>query len=197
MKRVFDIFLAFIGLVILSPLFIIIALLIVIDSGNPVFYLSERLGRKEKVFTIIKFRTMQKKSDHSAITIGSKDPRITNIGYYLRKLKMDELPQLINVFIGNMSIVGPRPDVPKYKKYYKKYFADYYKMKPGITCYSSLYFKNESDLYVGRDNPEQIYIEETIPQKVALDYQYYRKMNIFTDLNIIIKTIISFFKDDA
>lgn len=187
-KRIFDVVLSFFGLVILSPVLIIISILVIVDSGHPIFYIAKRVGQFESEFTIIKFRTMKRNSDDFAITVSDKDPRITRLGYILRKLKIDEFPQLFNVLIGNMSFVGPRPDVKEYKKYYKKLFPNYFQLKPGITSYSSIYFANESKLYENVDDPEKVYINKTIPKKVELDKKYYYKRSLIADLEIIFKT---------
>lgn len=188
-KRIFDIVLSLFGLIILSPILIIISILILIDSGYPIFYLAKRIGQNETEFTIIKFRTMRRSSDDFAITISDKDPRVTSLGYLLRKFKIDEFPQLINVLIGNMSFVGPRPDVKEYKNYYKELFPKYFQLKPGITGYSSIYFSNESQLYVNVEDPEKVYINETIPKKVELDKKYFFNKSIITDLKIILQTL--------
>jgi lipopolysaccharide/colanic/teichoic acid biosynthesis glycosyltransferase len=189
-KRIFDLLSAFLGIIILLPIFFLLSLLIIIDSRGSIFYLADRVGKNEKIFKLIKFRTMYPNSDSLSITIGNNDPRVTRIGRFLRKTKLDELPQLFNVIKGQISLVGPRPDVPKYKEYYKKLFPDYYDMKPGITCYSSIYFADESEIYVGKENPEKIYIESTIPQKVKLDKKYYLERSFFTDIKIIIITLL-------
>jgi lipopolysaccharide/colanic/teichoic acid biosynthesis glycosyltransferase len=188
-KRIFDIAASFIGLILLFPLFIIISIAIKFNSNGPVFYIAPRVGQNEKLFPFVKFRTMHPKSDYSPITIGNTDPRITMVGLFLRRFKLDELPQLLNVLLGHISFVGPRPDVPQYKEEYKKYFKDYYKFKPGITCYSTIYFRNESELYIDTVNPEHVYVEKTIPQKVEMDIKYFHNMNLSTDINLIMLTI--------
>lgn len=194
MKRSFDLFFAILGIIILSPVFVIIGILIKLDSMGPIFYKGKRIGQFEKEFIFYKFRTMRPNSDKSAITVGDKDPRITRVGYYLRKTKLDELPQLINVLTGELSFVGPRPDVIKYKEYYKNEFEEYYNHKPGITSYSSIYFSNESELYKNVENPEKIYIEKTIPQKVELDIKYFTNSSAIKDLGIIFLTFVKIFK---
>lgn len=193
-KRSFDLFFAIIGIIFLSPLFIFISILIKLDSRGSVLYAGKRVGQHERLFSFYKFRTMKPESDKSAITVGDKDTRIAKIGYYLRKTKLDELPQLFNILKGELSFVGPRPDVPKYISYYKKSFADYYKFKPGITSYSSIHFSNESELYIGNKNPEKIYIEKTIPQKVELDTKYFQKNSINLDIKIILLTLAKVMK---
>ncbi|MGM0583003.1 MAG: sugar transferase [Bacteroidota bacterium] len=189
MKRIFDFFVALIGLVLLSPLWILIALAIVLDSKGGVLYVSKRVGQDEKLFDFFKFRTMSPNNDKSGITVGNKDPRITKVGYILRKYKLDEIPQLINVLKGDMSVVGPRPDIPGYNSYYKQEFDRYYQIKPGITSYSSIFFSNESELYKNSPNPEKAYIEKTIPKKVELDKTYFNNQNLLTDIKILVKTV--------
>lgn len=192
-KRIFDICFSTIGIIILSPLFIFICILIKIFSPGPVFYLSPRVGLNENNFNLVKFRTMYLNSDKSSITIGNDDPRITGIGKILRLTKLDEIPQLLNVLFGQMSFVGPRPDTPKYKEYYKRGYKYYYLYKPGITCYSSIYFSNESELYLNDENPEKTYIGKTIPKKVKLDKKYFLNNSILIDIKIIFHTLFKIF----
>lgn len=194
-KRIFDVVSSVIVLLFLSPVILLVSLLIKLDSKGPIFYISERIGHNENKFNLIKFRTMKIASDHLTITVGDRDSRITKIGYFLRKTKLDEIPQLLNVLKGEMSIVGPRPDVEKYKSFYKNCFNKYFEMKPGITSYSSMFFRNESELYINVDDPEKVYIENTIPQKVKLDRQYYSKMGLVEDLKIIFKTLYIIVKE--
>jgi len=189
MKRLFDFAMAFAGIILLSPLWLIIALAILADSRGGVLYVSKRIGRNERPFHFYKFRTMVPNRDDAGITVGNNDPRITRVGYYLRKYKLDEIPQLLNVIKGDMSIVGPRPDVPGYNAYYKQVFPSYYQFKPGITSYSSMYFSNESELYKNSPDPEKQYIEETIPKKVELDLPYFKDQHIGKDIQIIMKTL--------
>jgi lipopolysaccharide/colanic/teichoic acid biosynthesis glycosyltransferase len=148
-----------------------------------------RVGLNKGEFKFIKFRTMIPDSDKSYITIGDNDPRITRTGSYLRKFKLDELPQLFNVLKGDMSFVGPRPDIAKYSSYYEKGYKDYYKIKPGITSYSSIYFSNEAELYKNIDDPELLYINQTIPRKIELDKKYFNNISVVHDFKIIIVTV--------
>ena len=196
MKRIFDIIFAITAIIITSPLFLTASLFIILESKGRVFYKSRRIGRHKKPFKLFKFRTMYPDSDKMSITVGNTDPRITRTGYWLRKFKIDELPQFINVIKGDMSIVGPRPDVPEYSEFYTHYMPDYFEMKPGITSYSSIYFSNESELYVNSSNPEKKYVEETIPKKVELDRPYYEQRDMRTDLLIILKTIQKILKNE-
>ncbi|MFW5982908.1 MAG: sugar transferase [bacterium] len=189
MKRLFDIIISFIGVILLSPLFFIIALIIRIDSTGPVIYKSIRMGKNKKPFLLHKFRTMYPNYDSFSITIGEKDPRITIVGYYLRKFKVDELPQLFDVLRGEMSIVGPRPDVPEYAEYYIHHMPQYFEMKPGITSFASIYFSKECNIYEFASDPEKLYVYETIPKKVELDKKYYNRQHVLMDLYIIFLTL--------
>ena len=193
-KRIFDIFWSFIGLIFLFPLMIIIGVLIKLTSKGPILYSGTRIGKNEEEFRCHKFRTMRLGSDSISITVGDKDPRITYIGFIIRKLKIDELPQLWNVLKGEMTLVGPRPDTPKYKEYYKDQFFDYFNFKPGITSPSSIYFADESELYVGKDDPEKIYIEGTIPKKVELDKVYFENVSVMNDFKYIFITLFKIVK---
>ena len=194
-KRLFDIIFSFFGLIFLFPLLIIIALLIKIESKGPVFYLQKRVGKHNKDFKIFKFRTMFIGSDKKGLlTLGDKDPRVTKTGYILRKYKLDEFPQLINVLIGNMSFVGPRPEVRKYINYYTKEDLMILSVKPGITDYASIEFRDEAELLKATNNPEKLYLESILPQKIALNKKYINSKNLFIDLNIIFKTILTIIK---
>ena len=189
MKRAFDVVFSILVILILFPLFVLIGLLIWLDSGSGIVYKSKRVGYNKKKFNLYKFRTMFPDSDYLTITQGNSDPRITPIGYYLRKYKLDELPQLFNVLRGDMSFVGPRPDVPYYSEYYVRHMPEYFSIKPGITSYASLYFSNESELYRDMKDPVNEYINNTIPKKVQLDKKYYENQNLPTDLGIILMTL--------
>lgn len=193
-KRLFDIFFSLTGLILLMPFLLIVALLVKITSPGPVFYAGFRIGQNERMFRCLKFRSMKVNNDDFAITVGERDPRITTFGIIIRKLKIDELPQLWNVLVGNMTFVGPRPDTSKYRHYYKAAYPDYYKHKPGITSPSSLYFIDECEIYVGKSDPEKIYIEETIPKKVELDMEYFRHVSVLTDIKYILITIYKIFR---
>ena len=189
-KRVFDIIFSFFGLILILPLLIIIALLIKLESKGPLFYLQTRVGRHNKDFKIFKFRTMFVGSDKKGLlTLGDRDPRITKTGYFLRKYKLDELPQLINVFIGNMSFVGPRPEVRKYVNYYSQEDLIVLNAKPGITDYASIMYRDEAELLNEASNPEQFYIENIMPKKIELNKKYINSQGLFTDFKIIFKTI--------
>jgi hypothetical protein len=189
-KRIFDIIASIIGLLILLPFFLIIALLILINSGFPVFYTQKRVGKGNSDFGLLKFRTMKKNSDKlGLLTVGGRDPRITAIGFYLRKYKLDELPQLINVLIGDMSLVGPRPEVRKYVDLYNDEQKKVLLVKPGITDYASLEYFSENDLLAKSTDPEATYIKEIMPAKLDLNKKYISEMGLNTDLKIIFGTL--------
>ncbi|MES2284816.1 MAG: sugar transferase [Bacteroidota bacterium] len=190
LKRIFDIFFSFIGLVILLPFFIIIALLIVIDSPGGVFYKQARVGKNNIDFYLFKFRSMRTGADKKGLlTVGGRDSRITRMGYFIRKYKIDELPQLLNVFLGDMSLVGPRPEVRKYVDLYNEKQKMVLSVKPGITDYASIEYSNENELLGKAENPEQVYIEEIMPAKLKLNLKYIDEQGLITDLKIIFKTI--------
>lgn len=189
-KRIFDIVFSVIGLLILSPFLLFISLMIIIGSGLPVFYIQKRVGRYDVDFGLFKFRTMKKKADKAGLlTVGGRDPRITTIGYYLRKYKLDELPQLLNVLFGSMSLVGPRPEVRKYVEMYTAEQKKVLTVRPGITDYASLVYFEENDLLAASSDPEKTYIEEVMPVKLEMNQEYISKMGFGTDLEIIFKTL--------
>ena len=191
LKQLFDIFFSLIGSIILSPVFIIISLLIVIDSKGGIFYTQERTGKNENPFNLYKFRTMKTGSDKKGLlTIGSKDNRVTKVGYFLRKSKIDELPQLFNVLIGNMSLVGPRPEVKQYTAMYTTEQKKVFSVRPGITDYASIAYRNENELLTKSDNPEKTYVETIMPDKLKLNLKYISEQSLWTDIKIIIKTIL-------
>lgn len=195
LKRGLDILFSFAGIVFLLPFFLIIVLMIIINSGFPVFYFQKRVGRFNKDFKLLKFRTMKKDSDKAGLlTVGGRDPRITSIGYYLRKYKLDELPQLFNVFLGSMSLVGPRPEVRKYVNLYNEEQKQVLNVKPGITDYASLEYFYENDLLAKSANPEKIYVEEIMPAKLELNKKYISEAGVLTDLKVILKTLAKIFK---
>lgn len=189
-KRVFDLFWSIIGLVFLSPFFIIIAILIKLEDRGPVFFRQERVGYKGKPFKIYKFRTMVADAEIKGgqLTIG-RDPRITRVGYWLRKTKLDELPQLINVLRGEMTLVGPRPEVPKYVSLYSVEQRKVLDLVPGITDPASIQFKDESALLANEADPEKIYIDKIMPEKIRLNLDYAMRRSLWSDIRIIIKTI--------
>ena len=189
LKRIFDITLSLFGLIILLPFMLIIAILIKIDSKGPVFFKQIRVTKNGKEFKIFKYRTMRVGSDkYSQITVG-KDGRITKIGSFLRKYKLDEIPQLINVLIGDMSLVGPRPEVPKYVALYTDEQKEILKVRAGITDYASIEFSDENDLLASEEEPETEYIEKIMPKKIELNKKYLSEVSILTDIKIILLTI--------
>ncbi|MDX2172017.1 MAG: sugar transferase [Bacteroidota bacterium] len=189
LKRIFDILCSFIGLILLSPLFIIICLLVGLSSKGGIFFLQTRVGKNNKDFKLFKFRTMHTNSDKKGLlTVGGRDPRITPVGYYLRKYKLDELPQLLNVFFGSMSLVGPRPEVRKYVDLYTDEQKKVLLVKPGITDYASLEYFSENELLAKSSNPEKTYIEEIMPAKLELNKKYILEHSLLTDIKIIFNT---------
>ena len=189
LKRIFDITLSLFGLIILLPFMLIIAILIKFDSKGTVFFKQIRITKGGKEFKIFKYRTMKAGSDkYSQITVG-KDERITKIGSFLRKYKLDEIPQLINVLIGDMSLVGPRPEVPKYVALYTDEQKEILKVKAGITDYASIEFSDENDLLASEEDPEKEYIEKIIPKKIELNKKYLSEISVLTDIKIILLTI--------
>lgn len=190
LKRIFDIIFSFLALVIVSPILIIISFLIIIESGFPIIYKQKRIGKDYKEFTLYKFRSMIKDADKKgALVTAGHDPRITKIGKFLRKTKLDELPQFFNVLIGDMSVVGPRPEVEKYAKYYKEEFRYILsKVKPGITDKSSIEYRNEEKILSKKEDHENIYINELLPKKIKLAKEYADNNNLINDLIIILKT---------
>lgn len=190
MKRLMDIFFSLIGLILLFPLFLIIGLIIVLDSKGGVFYKQTRVGKDGKDFKLFKFRSMAVGSDKKGLlTVGGNDSRITKPGYFIRKYKIDELPQLINVFIGDMSLVGPRPEVRKYVDLYNEEQQKVLSVQPGITDFASIEFINENEVLGNSENPEKTYIEEVMPFKLKLNLKYIEEKSVVTDIKIIFKTI--------
>ena len=189
LKRIFDITLSLFGLIILLPFMLIIAILIKFDSKGTVFFKQIRITKDGKEFKIFKYRTMKVGSDkYSQITVG-QDERITKIGSFLRKYKLDEIPQLINVLIGDMSLVGPRPEVPKYVALYTDEQKEILKVRAGITDYASIEFSDENDLLASEKNPEEAYIEKIMPKKIELNKKYLSEISVLTDIKIILLTI--------
>lgn len=189
MKRLFDIIASGLGLIVFSPLFFFIAIWIKLDSKGPVFYRQVRVGRYNKDFRIYKFRSMRVGSDKgSLVTIGGRDPRVTRSGYWIRKFKLDELPQLINVFVGDMSLVGPRPEVRHYVDYWTAEQLHVLDVRPGITDPASIKFRNENELMEQAEDPEKYYIEVIMQEKIKLYLEYVNKNSFFGDIGLIFKT---------
>jgi lipopolysaccharide/colanic/teichoic acid biosynthesis glycosyltransferase len=198
MKRLFDNCFSFLGLVLLLPLFILIAILIKIDSSGPIFFKQERIGRHFKPFFIYKFRTMIKDGDRRGlqITVGG-DNRITRIGRLLRKAKLDEFPQLINVLMGEMSLVGPRPEVKMYVDLLREDYMEILKMRPGITDISSITFRHEEEVLKNQADPEWYYREVLLPEKIKLAREYVKTSSVLYDLKLIFNTLRKIFSHSA
>jgi lipopolysaccharide/colanic/teichoic acid biosynthesis glycosyltransferase len=195
LKRIFDFLVSLFGLIIFSPLFLIIAILIKLDSEGPVFYRGERVGKDGKPFRIFKFRTMVKDAEKmGGPSTSADDPRLTKIGKFLRKYKLDELPQLINVLKGEMSLVGPRPEVPEEVATYSEKEKEILRVKPGMTDFASLWDFHEEEILKGSEDPHQTYREKIKPKKLKLALEYVEKRSFFTDLKIIFLTIKKLFK---
>ena len=196
LKRAMDIAISGCALAVIWPVLLLIALAIKIDDPGPVFYRQVRVGKDGKEFRIFKFRTMVVDADKKglAITVGC-DNRITRMGRILRKTKLDELAQLINVFIGEMSFVGPRPEVPKYVNMYTPYQRQVLLVRPGITDYASIAYRNENDMLEGAQDPERMYIDVIMPDKIELNMKYLREISPAADIRLILSTIIAVIRD--
>ena len=190
MKRLFDIVCSFFGLVFLSWLFVFVALWVGLSSKGGVFYRQRRVGRCNRDFTIYKFRSMRVNSDlQGLLTIGGRDGRITKAGVFIRKYKLDELPQLFNVLRGDMSFVGPRPEVRKYVELYTEEQKKVLTVRPGITSLSSIKYRNENEILSRSDNPEQYYIDVIMQDKLAIELDYLEQRSLLTDIKVIFQTI--------
>ena len=188
-KRIFDFIFSLFGLILIFPILIILIILIKLNSKGPVFYKQVRVGKNSKNFKIFKFRTMHVNADKlGLLTVGGRDPRITKIGYYLRKYKLDELPQLINVLIGEMSFVGPRPEVRKYVDLYTEKQLEVLKVKSGITDLASIEFRNENEILSEQEDPDKYYIETIMPRKIDINLKYIENRSFIKDLFVIFKT---------
>ena len=194
MIRLADIIFSLLGILVLTPLFLLVGLWVKIDSNGPVLFNQQRVGRWSRDFFLHKIRTMKVNSEAlGQLTVGGRDPRITSAGYILRKYKLDELPQLFNVLKGEMSLVGPRPEVRRYVDEYNRQQKSVLNVKPGITDYASISFVDENDILSASDNPEKSYIEEVMPEKLKLNQKFidnpsfgnYLKVIILTGLKII------------
>ncbi|MDP7319711.1 MAG: sugar transferase [Bacteriovoracaceae bacterium] len=190
MKSLFDFSISIIAFTFFLPLFMVISALIKLGSKGPIFFKQVRVGKDGKEFKIFKFRTMITDAETKGLqlTVG-KDPRITSIGHILRKYKLDELPQLINIIKGEMSFVGPRPEVPKYVSMYNEEQKKVLQVKPGITDVASLEYIDENELLKDAINPEKMYIEKIMPAKLELNYKYIQNQSLFLDIKIIFQTI--------
>lgn len=189
-KRSFDILFSAIGLLFFLPFFLLISIIILLESRGGIFYFQNRVGKNNVDFKLYKFRTMFTNSDKAGlITVGMRDSRITRVGYYLRKYKLDELPQLLNVLEGTMSFVGPRPEVRKYVSLYTEEQKRVLSVKPGITDYASIEYSNENELLGQSDNPDQLYIDTIMPAKLKLNLKYIDELSLRTDIKLILLTI--------
>jgi len=193
MIRLFDLLLALTGLILLFPLYIIISLIIYLESGGKVFFFQKRVGLNGVEFTLYKFRTMITTNSKSLNITVRNDPRITRTGRLLRKYKLDELPQLLNVLKGDMSIVGPRPELPEYVKYYTKEQKKILSIKPGITDYASIEFSREEDLLAEESDPIKFYIERIMPQKIRLNTLFLNNRDLGSYFKIIFRTLLIYF----
>ena len=191
MIRFFDFILGLVGLVVLAPIFIMLAIWIKIDSKGPVFYKQVRVGQNGIDFGLFKFRSMVVDADKKGlITVGGRDPRITRSGYFIRKYKLDELPQLINVLVGDMSLVGPRPEVRKYVELYTDEQQKVLSVKPGITDYASIEYMDENEILGKSNDPEKTYIEEIMPEKIKYNMKYIQNKNVSEYFKIIFLTLL-------
>lgn len=194
MKRIIDIFASAFMLILLFPFGLVIALLIACDSRGGVFYRQSRVGRYNRDFTLYKFRTMRTDADRlGLLTIGARDPRVTRVGYYLRKYKIDELPQLLNILSGDMSFVGPRPEVRKYVDLYNNEQKKVLSVRPGLTDYASIAYINENEILEKANDKEQTYINEIMPEKIKLNMKFIQNPSLYQYFKIIFLTIKSIF----
>jgi len=190
-KRIFDLTFSLLGLIICSPIFIMVPIFIKLDSKGPVFFRQERVGKNFKSFKIYKFRTMRYDPEEKGpmVTVGG-DRRVTEVGKFLRQYKVDELPQLFNVLKGEMSFVGPRPEVKEYVQLYKKDYKKLLRIRPGITDPASIKYSDEERVLSSSENWEEEYKKRILPEKIDLSLQYVEQHNIMTDLKIILKTLL-------
>lgn len=190
-KRLFDIFCSALGIIILSPLFLILWVAVKLESHGPAFFMQTRVGKNNKEFKLYKFRSMYVDAEaRGQLTVGMRDPRITKVGYNLRRFKLDELPQLLNVIKGDMSLVGPRPEVRKYVNMYTPEQMKVLDVRPGITDYASIQFINENELLAQAENPEEYYIQHIMPKKLEMNLDYIKSNHSFKDVSLILKTVL-------
>lgn len=191
MKRLIDICLSLLALVLLSPLFLVIGIAIILESKGGMFFMQERVGKEFQLFNLYKFRSMRPNVEHlGQITVGERDPRITTVGYFLRKYKLDELPQLWNILKGDMSFVGPRPEVSYYVDQYSEEQRRLLSIRPGLTDFASLYYFEEAKLLANSDHPEKTYTEFVMPKKLNYSLMYMDQQSILLDIKLIIITAL-------
>ena len=190
MKRIFDIVSCVLLLLIVLPFMLIIGMAIAINSRGGIIYKQQRVGQNDRDFVLYKFRTMLPNSDKdSLLTVSNRDVRITKIGYFLRKYKLDELPQLFNIIKGDMSVVGPRPEVRKYVSLYSDEEKKVFTVRPGLTDYASLAYINENEILAATAEPEQTYIQKVMPEKLQLNLKYIENQSFTEDIKLIFKTL--------
>ena len=195
LKRTFDFLASLFGLLLLSPLILCIAVWVKCDSKGPIFYRQVRVGKDGREFKLLKFRSMRMGADRAGLlTLGDRDPRVTRSGFWLRKTKLDELPQLFNVLVGDMSLVGPRPEVPKYVALYTPEQREILSVRPGITDAASVEMRNEAELMAQQADPEAYYVNVQIPMKIKLAKEYIAQQSFLSDLQLIVRTIGVMFK---
>lgn len=191
MKRAFDLIVATLAVLVLLPLLLLLALAVALTSPGGAFFAQTRVGKGGTEFRLLKFRSMRLGSEAKGqLTVGGRDPRITAVGHFLRKTKLDELPQLFNILKGEMSLVGPRPEVPKYVALYSAEQRQVLQVRPGLTDYASLEYFEENALLGASENPEETYIQEVMPAKLALNAKYIEDMGLGTDLKILLRTAV-------
>jgi lipopolysaccharide/colanic/teichoic acid biosynthesis glycosyltransferase len=193
MKRAFDIIAAALGLLILFPILVLVALAIKLDSTGPVLFTQERVGRNFRSFRIYKFRTMAVNARGGALTVGA-DPRITRFGRLLRQTKIDELPQLFNILTGEMSFVGPRPEVPSYVELFRADYAELLKVRPGLTDLASLKYREEASVLARAQDPQMEYVARVLPDKIHLSKEYIQRSSFLFDLQLIVETLRQIFR---
>lgn len=195
LKRTFDFLASFFGLLLLSPLILCIAVWVKCDSKGPIFYRQVRVGKDGREFKLFKFRSMRVGADRAGLlTLGDRDPRVTRSGFWLRKTKLDELPQLFNVLVGEMSLVGPRPEVPKYVELYTPEQREILSVRPGITDVASVEMRDEAELMAQQADPEGYYVNVQLPLKIKLAKEYIAQQSLLSDLKLIVRTIGVMFK---
>lgn len=190
-KFIFDRLAAFLLILILAPAWVVISLMIVIDSPGPPFFVQTRVGRRGRLFGLIKFRTMRPNAETGGkLTVGQRDPRVTRVGYGLRRYKIDELPQLFNVLTGRMSFVGPRPEVPEYVALYDDHQRGVLEVRPGLTDYASLRYFDENEVLAAAANPQATYIDTVMPEKLEINLEYIDRRSFWEDMRILWLTVL-------